>query len=107
MLSCHRLLRFTIAAAAALLATAGSAQDQYPSQQIKIIVPFSPGGGTDLTARLIGEQMRRTFNQQVVVDNRVGGSGMIGTSAVAKAPPDGYTLLLASGEMAINPHLFP
>jgi len=107
MLSCHRLLRFTSAAAAALLATAGSAQDQYPSQQIKIIVPFSAGGGTDLTARLIGEQMRRTFNQQVVVDNRVGGSGMIGTNAVAKAPPDGYTLLLASGEMAINPHLFP
>ena len=89
------------------LAAACAAQDQYPNQQIKIIVPFSPGGGTDLTARLIGEQMRKTFNQPVVVENRVGGSGMIGTGAVAKAAPDGYTLLLASGEMAINPHLFP
>lgn len=102
------LVRAGIAMAAGLLlaATCG-AQDQYPSQQIKIIVPFSPGGGTDLTARLIGEQMRKTFNQPVVIDNRVGGSGMIGTNAVAKAAADGYTLLLASGEMAINPHLFP
>jgi tripartite-type tricarboxylate transporter receptor subunit TctC len=107
MFPCYRPLRLGAAAAAALLATAIHAQEQYPNQQIKIIVPFSPGGGTDLTARLIGEYMRKTFNQAVVIDNRVGGSGMIGTNAVAKAPADGYTLLLASGEMAINPHLFP
>ena len=100
--------RTSIAMAAALsLAATCGAQDQYPNQQIKIIVPFSAGGGTDLTARLIGEQMRKTFNQSVVIDNRAGGSGMIGTNAVAKAAADGYTLLLASGEMAINPHLFP
>ncbi len=103
----RRTLQLFTAAAAALFATTGTAQEQYPNQQIKIIVPFSAGGGTDLTARLIGEQMRKTFNQAVVVDNRVGGSGMIGTGAVAKSPPDGYTLLMASGEMAINPHLFP
>ncbi len=93
--------------AAGTLAGASFAQSDYPTQPIKIIVPFSPGGGTDLTARMIGEYLRKTLNQTVVVDNRVGGSGMIGTNAVAKAPADGYTLLLASGEMAINPHLFP
>ena len=102
----HSLGAFTTLAGLCLAATC-AAQDQYPNQQIKIIVPFSPGGGTDLTARLIGEQLRKTFGQPVVIDNRVGGSGMIGTNAVAKAVPDGYTLLLASGEMAINPHLFP
>ena len=93
--------------AAGFLAAGATAQSDFPNQQIKIIVPFSPGGGTDLTARMIGEYMRKALNQTVVIDNRVGGSGMIGTNAVAKAPPDGYTLLLASGEMAINPHLFP
>jgi tripartite-type tricarboxylate transporter receptor subunit TctC len=100
------LLQFTFFVVAATVTGSVGAQE-YPNQQIKIIVPFSPGGGTDITARLIGEHMRKTFNQPVVIDNRVGGSGMIGTGAVAKAPPDGYTLLLASGEMAINPHLFP
>ncbi len=98
---------FFILAIAAALSGPSCAQDQFPNQQIKIIVPFSAGGGTDITARLIGDHMRKTFNQAVVVDNRVGGSGMIGTNAVAKAAPDGYTLLMASGEMAINPHLFP
>jgi tripartite-type tricarboxylate transporter receptor subunit TctC len=94
-------------ACAALMvwAGAGLAQD-YPNQPIKIIVPFSAGGGTDITGRLVGDYLRKTFNQSVVVDNRVGASGMIGTGAVAKAAPDGYTLLMASGEMAINPNLF-
>ena len=91
----------------AAMVTAGAAHAQeYPAQPIRIIVPFSPGGGTDLTARMIGEYLRKTFNQSVVVDNRVGASGMIGTGAVAKATPDGYTLLMASGEIAINPNLF-
>jgi tripartite-type tricarboxylate transporter receptor subunit TctC len=94
-------------ACAALMAWAGAglAQD-YPNQPIKIIVPFSAGGGTDITARFIGDYLRKAFNQNVLIDNRVGASGMIGTGAVAKAAPDGYTLLMASGEMAINPNLF-
>lgn len=103
----QRVGRLCAAIVTGALAHACFAQSDYPNQQIKIIVPFSPGGGTDLTARMIGEYLRKSFNQAVVVDNRVGGSGMIGTNAVAKAAPDGYTLLLASGEMAINPHLFP
>ena len=103
----HRLTGPLGCALLSLVAPAAFAQTDYPNQQIKIIVPFSAGGGTDITARMIGEYLRKAFNQTVVVDNRVGGSGMIGTNAVAKAIPDGYTLLLASGEMAINPHLFP
>jgi tripartite-type tricarboxylate transporter receptor subunit TctC len=97
--------------AAALLVAAAMpsvfAQAPYPSQQIRIVCPFPAGGGTDLTARLLAEQMQKILGQTVVVDNRTGASGMIGTDVVAKAKPDGYTLLLASGEMALNPHLYP
>jgi tripartite-type tricarboxylate transporter receptor subunit TctC len=92
---------FSVAAPAAL------AQAPYPNQQIRIICPFPAGGGTDLTSRLLGEQLHRILGQPVVVDNRTGASGMIGTGAAAKSPPDGYTLLVASGELAVNPHLYP
>jgi tripartite-type tricarboxylate transporter receptor subunit TctC len=86
---------------------AALAQAPYPSQQIRIICPFPAGGGTDLTSRLLGEQLHRIMGQPVVVDNRTGASGMIGTGAAAKSPPDGYTLLVASGELAVNPNLYP
>src|SRR5918992_3014379 len=82
-------------------------QGEYPTQQIRIICPFPAGGGTDLTARLLGEHLHKNLGQPVVVENRTGASGMIGTEAVARAKPDGYTLLVASGEMALNPHLYP
>lgn len=97
-------------AAAFLFAVAiptGFAQAPYPSQQIRIVCAFPAGGGTDLTSRLLAEQMQKILGQPVVVDNRTGASGMIGTDVVAKAKPDGYTLLVASGEMALNPHLYP
>jgi tripartite-type tricarboxylate transporter receptor subunit TctC len=83
------------------------AQAPYPNQQIRIVCPFPAGGGTDLTARLLGEQLHKAMGQPVVVDNRTGASGMIGTGSVAKAAADGYTLLVASGEVAVNPHLYP
>jgi tripartite-type tricarboxylate transporter receptor subunit TctC len=83
------------------------AQAEYPSQQIRIICPFPAGGGTDITSRMLGEQLQKMMGQAVVVDNRTGASGMIGTGAAAKAAPDGYTLLVASGEIALNPHLYP
>ncbi len=85
---------------------AAHAQAPYPAQQIRIICAFPAGGGTDLTARLLAEQMHKILGQPVVVENKTGASGMIGTDAVAKAKPDGYTLLVASGEMALNPHLY-
>jgi len=96
------------AALSACYATASFAQGTYPNQQIRIVCPFPAGGGTDLTSRLLGEQLHKLLGQPVVVDNRTGASGMIGTGAVAKgAPADGYTLLVASGEIAVNPHLYP
>ena len=95
------------AALAAAAAPAALAQAQYPGQQIRIICPFPAGGGTDLTSRLLGEQLHKILGQPVVVDNRTGASGQVGTGAAAKSAPDGYTLLVASGEVALNPHLYP
>jgi tripartite-type tricarboxylate transporter receptor subunit TctC len=92
---------------ACALASAPAIAQTYPTQQIRIICPFPAGGGTDLTARLLGEQLQKSLGQPVVVDNRTGASGMIGTELTAKAKPDGYTLLVASGELALNPHLYP
>ncbi len=79
----------------------------YPAKPIRFIVPFAPGGGVDLIARTIGQKLGETWGQSVVVDNRSGGGGNIGTDMVAKAPPDGYTLLMGYvGNLAINPFLF-
>ena len=92
--------------AAALTPTLAAAQDAYPSQPIKMIVPYPAGGGTDIVARLVGEQMRKPLGQSVIVDNRPGASGMIGTAAVAKAAADGYSVLVTAGEIAVNPHMY-
>ncbi len=82
------------------------AQD-YPSKTITIVVPFSAGGGVDTVARLLAEKLRVTLKQNVIVDNKAGGSGMIGAMAVVKAVPDGHTLLLGSaGETAINSFVY-
>ncbi len=89
-----------------LPAATAVAQPAFPSQPIRLIVAFPAGGGTDITARLVAEQMRQTLGVSIVVENRAGASGMIGTGAVAKAKPDGYTILANSGEVAVNPHLY-
>jgi tripartite-type tricarboxylate transporter receptor subunit TctC len=94
------------AAALAVAAPAALAQAPYPTKDIKIICAFPAGGGTDLTARLLADQIAKPLGQSVIVENRTGASGMIGTGAVASAAPDGYTLLVASGEVALNPHLY-
>ena len=83
------------------------AQGKFPDKPITIVVPSAPGGSTDFTARLIAEPLSRALSQPVVVDNKAGASGNIGNQIVAKAKPDGYTLLLAySGFQVGNPHLF-
>lgn len=80
----------------------------WPSKPITYIVPFPPGGTSDLTARLIGQEIGKGLGQPVVVENRAGANGNIGSAAVAKAPPDGYTLLLSGvGSNAINHGLYP
>jgi len=91
-------------AALALLALGGpcaQAQDQYPSKNVRIIVPTSPGGVTDILARTLGNALTQRWGKPVVVENRVGGNELIGTGAVAKAPADGYTLLV-TGSMPIT-----
>lgn len=86
---------------------AAMAQAKFPARPITIVVPSAPGGSTDFTARLIAEPLSRALGQPVVVDNKAGASGNIGNQIVAKAKPDGYTLLLAySGFQVGNPHLF-
>jgi tripartite-type tricarboxylate transporter receptor subunit TctC len=83
------------------------AQTEYPNKPIRLIVPFTPGGVTDASARLIAEQMSKRLGHQMIVENKPGASGNIGTSQVAAAEPDGYTLLLGfDGTIVINPHVF-
>jgi tripartite-type tricarboxylate transporter receptor subunit TctC len=78
----------------------------YPAKAIRVVVPYAPGGATDLTARLVGQKMQEAMKQNVLVDNRPGAGGVIGTDIVAKAAPDGYTVLIAvPAEIAILPHL--
>lgn len=83
----------------------GAAQQAYPSRPIRIVVPYAPGGPVDVTARILAEPMSRHLKQSVVVDNRAGGNAAIGTEAVARAAPDGYTLLMAAPAHTSNPSL--
>jgi tripartite-type tricarboxylate transporter receptor subunit TctC len=85
---------------------AHAAQDNYPSRPIRLVSPFPPGGFNDILSRLIGQKLTESWGQQVVVDNRPGANMIIGTGVVAKAPPDGYTLVMAAIPHAINPGLY-
>ncbi len=91
--------------AAVVLVSPVGAQN-YPVKSIRIVVPFAPGGGTDLVARLVGQKLTAAFGQAVIVDNRPGAGGNIGTELVAKSPPDGYTLLAMPSAFSINPSLY-
>jgi len=104
-----RRAALTLGAAAAVLFSAGSvmAQADYPNKPIKVIVPFSPGGAVDGPMRAIAEQLGKRLKQQVTVENRPGAGSTIGSAEVAKAPADGYTLLLASQTNAISVSLYP
>ena len=106
----HKAMKRCAVAIAALgLLTAAAAQAQtWPANPVRIIAPFPPGGGIDFFARSVAPKLQENLGQQVVVENRSGAGGMIGADAVAKAAPDGYTVLFASSaEIAINQHLYP
>lgn len=79
----------------------------YPTKPIRLIVPFPPGGGNDVIARVVGKQLSERWNQQIVIDNRGGANGMVGLSLLAQAAPDGYTIAVgAAGPLAVNPGLY-
>lgn len=97
----------TVAAGlAALPATPAWAQPAWPARPVRVVVPFAPGGATDVVARLWAQRLSQLWGQSVVVDNRPGAGGNLGADAVAKSAPDGYTLLMASGSITINPSLY-
>jgi tripartite-type tricarboxylate transporter receptor subunit TctC len=89
--------------AALVLASPAVRAQTYPSRQITLIIPFAVGGSNDMVGRAIGKKLTEAWGQPVIVENRPGAGGMIGTAAVAAAPPDGYTLLLVSSTFTINP----
>ncbi len=92
--------------ALSLTGTAPVLAQQYPTKPIRLIVPYSPGGVSDIAARLVGAKLTEAWGQQVVVDNRPGGNGTIGTAAVTKSPPDGYTFVVATvGDFTISQHV--
>ena len=96
-----------IALSCALALPLAAAAQSFPTKPIRIIVPFAPGGATDVLARLFGGEMQKSFGQSVVVENKPGAGGNIGAEAGAKAAPDGYTLtLVAHGFMSVNPHVY-
>jgi len=98
------LTRFRIAAAACILAAAGAANAQnYPAKTIRLVIPFAAGGNTDIIGRIFVPKMAEILGQQIIIDNRGGAGSIIGTEAVMRAAPDGYTLLLASAAHTINP----
>lgn len=81
--------------------------DIYPNRTITMVVPYAAGGGVDISARLVAQQMAKNLNQPIIIDNRAGASGMIGSKFVADAKPDGYTVLYASAAQALAPFLLP
>ncbi len=99
----HPLRRFAFAALAVLALGGAHAQD-YPTRPVTIVVPFPPGGATDILARMLGARLADVFRQPFIVDNKAGATGAIGLNAVAKAPPDGYTLVIATASsLGTNP----
>jgi tripartite-type tricarboxylate transporter receptor subunit TctC len=101
----HVLFR-TVTVALALGCALPVAGQQYPTKPVRIVAPFAPGGGTDFIARLMAQKLTETLGQQVIVDNRPGAGGTLGTDIGVKAPPDGYTLTMIAASYPVNPSLY-
>jgi len=102
-----KLLSTVVLAALMLVFGATALAQEYPAKPIRVVVPFPPGGGTDLMARSVMQKLGESLGATMIIDNRGGAGGSIGSDIVAKSPADGYTLLIISGAHAINPSLYP
>src|ERR1700689_5778263 len=101
-----RFLHAPLTALSVLLLPALAAAQDFPNRQIRLIVPFPPGGPNDIIARVVGQRMSELTKQPIVIDNRGGQAGVLGTDAVAKASPDGYTIgIVSASSLAITPTL--
>src|SRR6185369_7345562 len=102
------LLACTITAGAGLAPALAGAQGGYPSKPIQLVLPFPPGGATDVVGRLVGQKLGELLGQTVIIDNRPGAGTIVGASFVAKSAPDGYTLMATSGTtFTVNPAIYP
>ena len=99
--------RFAVALLLAAIASAPTAAQDYPTRPVRLIVPFAPGGSADVFGRFIAQRLQESLGQSFIIDNRPGGGSIIGTDAVAKAAPDGYTLLVMSNTHTVNESLIP
>ena len=103
----RRLILVLLSTLALAAVGPAAAQDKYPSKPVKIIVPYAPGGGTDITARLFGDQLKNILGQQFVVENKPGAFGILAIEDMARSKPDGYTLMIGNvSTNAITPVLF-
>ena len=100
-----RSLSVLLALAACVVLSSTHAFAGYPDRIIKIVVPFAPGGGTDVVARTLAQEMAKDFGASVIIENRPGAGTIIGTQSVATSAPDGYTLLMGTFANAVNPSL--
>ena len=101
-----RLLKFATAAAALGLLLAGPAAAEYPDRPVRIVAPYAPGGNIDVTSRIVANKLKDILGQTVLVDNKAGASGMIGTDSVVRAAPDGYTLLVSANSLVSIPAIY-
>ena len=97
----------SLAAVATALTIAPAAAQEYPTKPVRIVVPFTPGGGNDIVARFLGKYLSEMHKQQFLVENRPGAGTIIGVEVVAKSPPDGYTLMVTNNSIAVNHTLYP
>ena len=104
-----KIRRFVLGMAVALAAAhpAYAPAQKYPEKTVRVVTPFAPGGGTDVFARILAQRLTELYGQQFIVDNRPGAGSTIGTEFVARAPADGYTLLMTSASFAFTPGLYP
>src|ERR1700726_413532 len=105
-MSRNAVVRLMLAACLAVAAGVAARAEDYPSRPIMLVVPYPPGGGNDVIARIVAARMSAALGREVVVENRGGAGGTIATRQVARAAPDGYTLLVATSSLAINPAIY-